>query len=240
MRAGPRSFRRLRGGSSCLFQLLGAPGVPGLVAPSLPTLTCTQLDFLCPTLLLLFSSPGCRPLPGILLTYPGPGNRTWICLCGRGLSLDRDFPSFTPTWTLFQEKTSNARWPSKHLQQQRCSASCRLSMAPHCTTPLALRSPPRLLALCPFHDEHGGRRFSARACGAEVQTEACVLLPGRIATGRGQDQSRSWWRPTGSLGRQAGGQPLPGGWSYLFCLNNNGYDMKRAKSYFLCPRQGLT
>ena len=72
---------------SCLFQLLVAPGVPWLVAPSLPSLTCTQLDFfLCPALLPPFSSPGCGPLPGILLTYPGPGNKTWICLCGRGLS----------------------------------------------------------------------------------------------------------------------------------------------------------
>lgn len=34
-----------RGGPSCLFQLLGAPGVPGLVAPSLPSLPPSLCGF---------------------------------------------------------------------------------------------------------------------------------------------------------------------------------------------------
>jgi len=56
-------------------------------------------------------SPGLPPLPSPpptlffsrvqapsqhLAPYSGPGSRTWFCLRGRGLSLDRYFPSFTP------------------------------------------------------------------------------------------------------------------------------------------------
>jgi len=57
--------------------------------------------------------------------------------------------------------------------------------------------------------------------------------------GGDRSQGRPWQRPSGSAERWAGGQPPAGVRSYFFWLNSTSIDMKRAKRYFVCLRQGL-